>query len=533
MNDKDLSIGIKATGTQEAAASINKVGDAVEDVGRKGNRAADGIKSAGKETEKLGKGGNAGQAALEFSRLFEDAQYGIRGVLNNIPVLIAALGGSAGLAGAISIAAVAGTQLWERMNGGTKSAKEQTEEYEKALEKVKETYRKIYAKEEEERNKQLKANADLTRERNKDIRDAAEAAKGREDVERARREADSQVADAREKFKLAELERKESEASGKAAVMYAEEQRKIVMDTIERKARERENERQAAEAAAERRVRDAKERLDQAFSENQKAAAEQNSVKAKIYELEEKKNNFAENRRIDAEIESDRLRAVEDEINRLSLQIKNGEGGDGFTRSLSRKKSSLEGEAVQIRESVNSKLEITQFEKDVATRIDELTKTIEPLVEKTDATNTALSDTSRAMVAATEALDNLRETQAIDRTKDRELTQFNKTETRQKNFDESQGITVEGINKLVDSIGDNGSKELQAAAQELRTFASDGKLTADELQKANTRLAQFANQIINLGQEQNKLLADALARVDQLSRDMTSLKTQASQAPKP
>jgi len=69
----------------------------------------------------MGRKGNAGNAVLEFSRAFEDAQYGIRGVLNNIPGLIAMLGGGAGLAGILSIAAVAGTQLWERLSDEKKA----------------------------------------------------------------------------------------------------------------------------------------------------------------------------------------------------------------------------------------------------------------------------------------------------------------------------------------------------------------------------------------------------------------------------
>jgi hypothetical protein len=59
---------------------------------------------------------NASQSLLLFSQGFEDAQYGIRGVLNNIPGLILSLGGTAGLAGAISIAAVAGSVLFEWLN---------------------------------------------------------------------------------------------------------------------------------------------------------------------------------------------------------------------------------------------------------------------------------------------------------------------------------------------------------------------------------------------------------------------------------
>lgn len=56
---------------------------------------------------------NASRSLLVLSQGFEDAQYGIRGVLNNIPGLVMALGGTAGLAGAISIAAVAGSVLYE------------------------------------------------------------------------------------------------------------------------------------------------------------------------------------------------------------------------------------------------------------------------------------------------------------------------------------------------------------------------------------------------------------------------------------
>jgi hypothetical protein len=55
---------------------------------------------------------SAGQAALEASRAYEDFQYGIGGVINNIPSLVMALGAGAGLAGVVSVAAVAGVKLY-------------------------------------------------------------------------------------------------------------------------------------------------------------------------------------------------------------------------------------------------------------------------------------------------------------------------------------------------------------------------------------------------------------------------------------
>jgi hypothetical protein len=62
---------------------------------------------------------NAGMAMLMFSQGLEDAQYGLRGVMNNIPPLIMALGGGPGLAGAVSVGAVAVSSLakvWQKVN---------------------------------------------------------------------------------------------------------------------------------------------------------------------------------------------------------------------------------------------------------------------------------------------------------------------------------------------------------------------------------------------------------------------------------
>jgi hypothetical protein len=79
---------------------------------------------------------NMGMAALEGSRALEDLQYGIAGVLNNIPGLVMSMGGSAGLTAAISVAAVAATQLykhWDELatlfgQGATKTEAEQMKE---------------------------------------------------------------------------------------------------------------------------------------------------------------------------------------------------------------------------------------------------------------------------------------------------------------------------------------------------------------------------------------------------------------------
>lgn len=57
--------------------------------------------------------GNAANKMLILGQFVDDAQYGLRGVVNNMPQVAQAFGGTAGLAGAVGIAAVAVSQLYD------------------------------------------------------------------------------------------------------------------------------------------------------------------------------------------------------------------------------------------------------------------------------------------------------------------------------------------------------------------------------------------------------------------------------------
>lgn len=67
---------------------------------------------------------NMGQGALQAAYFFDDLQYGIRGIMNNIPGLVMGFGGGAGLAGAMSIAVLAGAKLYEWMGNTEAKSKE-------------------------------------------------------------------------------------------------------------------------------------------------------------------------------------------------------------------------------------------------------------------------------------------------------------------------------------------------------------------------------------------------------------------------
>ena len=86
-----------------------------------GNTAEEGSK----KTSKLG------YSLLQVAQFADDAQYGIRGVINNIPGLLMSFGAGAGLAGVITVATIAGVKLWEVLsddNGATEKIKKTKEE---------------------------------------------------------------------------------------------------------------------------------------------------------------------------------------------------------------------------------------------------------------------------------------------------------------------------------------------------------------------------------------------------------------------
>ena len=73
-----------------------------------------------------------GGAAMQAAYFVDDMQYGIRGILNNIPQLVMTLGMGGGIAGVLSIAAVAANFLWEKF-GGASEAKEEVEKVNESL----------------------------------------------------------------------------------------------------------------------------------------------------------------------------------------------------------------------------------------------------------------------------------------------------------------------------------------------------------------------------------------------------------------
>lgn len=126
----DLDKSEASIASEEDKRRVKALGAQFENVSKSGEKLATVQQKAGRQTR------HTGLAFLEFSRAVEDAQYGVRGILNNIPQMVLLMGGSGGLAGVISIAAVAMSQLFERLTKVEEKLPETTdrlEELKKAL----------------------------------------------------------------------------------------------------------------------------------------------------------------------------------------------------------------------------------------------------------------------------------------------------------------------------------------------------------------------------------------------------------------
>lgn len=142
-----LSTVSTGTGAREVARDMERVAAATSAAGDKAQVSQWGFYNLDEELKKTaqssntfqsevqkvgGSSRNAGMGILMLSQGLEDAQYGMRGVLNNIPPMLMAFGMSGGVAGAVSMAAVGFSVLYEWL-GKTEEKSSDVEERMQAL----------------------------------------------------------------------------------------------------------------------------------------------------------------------------------------------------------------------------------------------------------------------------------------------------------------------------------------------------------------------------------------------------------------
>ena len=104
-----IPVTANVAGAQQAATALQNVANATNNAAQAAQAAQNPWTTAAQSTQRLGQAagqaaGNRSQGMLLLSQALDDAQYGLRGVANNIPGLLMGFGASAAAAGAFSIA---------------------------------------------------------------------------------------------------------------------------------------------------------------------------------------------------------------------------------------------------------------------------------------------------------------------------------------------------------------------------------------------------------------------------------------------
>jgi len=128
---------------------------------------------------------------------------------------------------------------------------------------------------------------------------------------------------------------------------------------------------------------------------------------------------------------------------------------------------------------------------------------------------------SEAIRDAALALKSIRDTQAIDRAGEQDVRDIEKQIEVVKGPDQTKAI--ESLSSLTGQL--ESSPELAGVMAQLKSFISDKALTADELTKTQVLLGQYFGRIANLGAAQNSSIREAVAKIDDLEREVRILRS--------
>jgi hypothetical protein len=394
---------------------------------------------------------NSAQALLMFSQGFEDASYGIRGVLNNIPGLIIALGGTAGLAGAISIAAVGLSQIIPLFTETEEKASDMADRIGEIAENMGEM--------EAERFQQVADSIDAARDR-------TAALKQEFDDTRAA-EASFSAAALDNSGKLAEAQRNVAEALGQQVSSYKE------LQSIA--AAEEEKRRLAAEQAME--------------AEKQKlASAQQASTEAADYlEAQRQRADLEQANLVTMRGQLEALREQKAELERIAEQrTTSDDPGRQLLGAIFPKTLPLTDEAKAARQQLANPA-FTAALEGIQAKVDALESAVETLTKD----GGIVARAENAFLAAQTQLADL--TSAVGTNIDRIQTTLAadnllaRTETVVKTAEQQAKDLTAAVSQIETTTAAG-----EAAKQTIQAAAADGKITADESQ----RVAQATSQII-------------------------------------
>jgi len=498
--ESDIILRIRAIAemgdAQAAQVEIQKLAgqvDTLQEAAGKASNSSGGLPAATKGTRDLG------MAAMQTGMMVDDMQYGLRGIVNNIPMLVTSLGGSLGLAGAIGIAAVALNQLVMWL-GKTKDETTDAAEATAGLaDKIREVAENAAANTQDELDRQREAN-ELALERQEIL------ARPNTKTDAARAEAETQsLANAQAlieaSYTLAEvMGRQVNQLERIAAIQEVQEAAR------QAQARQAMAAEEAKVAAARATVEQQKEKLNLESKGAENAAVKVESMRQEL----------------------DLLRQQRDEMKKLAAVSPGSEVvGNIMARSYGVDTGPVYGVA-------DKQAEAEQKLPEIEAKIATIEANILVYERAFDAATSAMAKQDNALTAAEKAAEDAA---GAAETKIESLGQTLKMES----FTAKTESVVEEQKALSDkakeylSIVETDGKELNAsqkkAKDDLQQILADGKVAVEE----QTRLYSAQQTLMNatkgsfdklhsLAESSNKLMSDIATKVDNLRRDHEAVK---------
>ena len=438
---------------------------------------------------------NAGLAALEFSRAVEDAQYGMRGVLNNIPQLVQFMGGGAGLAGAISLAAVGLTQLVEAMSRSGKEIENLNAIVEAARDQINEFY-EIAAKDGTSAMRaQIAAVVDS-------LDDQSAALARNTSFIQKKRQAELELAKITQDLELQEIAR--AEGAIEISPQEADEKRKQL--EISR-----------VESAAEEKILQAKEKRQLIEDQRLAAGAEKVRLDERILKLQKEEAEIRDQRNALQALQQTSEKAIE-----RGEKEKKKKGLLGFGSEVATGEARIEG-AKQLfgeeerRQLVEATERLSQFESSIKSL-----ESARQAAEEQQMNLSVLQGEAFKVARLTEET----ETQAVAL-----KTELLEAKASNQVAKEARAELSAGVSALTTAAKDTSAmteadrKRVEIANEQFRRIMDDDTLTAEELGQTSQVLGRLTTTVVGATKE-NTLMIDRLqSTVDQLSQTIATTKT--------
>ncbi|HEY1122144.1 MAG TPA: hypothetical protein VGE67_11115 [Haloferula sp.] len=501
--------------TNDQVANLKRVADGGERLIKVQREQKSSSDAASKSTANLGMG------ALAAAQAFEDMQYGIRGVLNNIPQMVLMFGGGAGLAAVISVASVAGNLLFEKL---TKGAAKATEDQEKLNDELAESLR-FYRALSEAELRSIEARGKAFNDRlalaEKEAKLAEKKAGDQDSLESLKQRRAADLAIAKEKLELAREEARLVAAGGDqtVAINKAREAGQQRILAIEKQVTELIHEQELS--VLRRKVSATEEQKATAGQGVDNAQRHVDALSKEVQSLAEQLNasqsaRFAGIKEIQAAIEN-----VQGQIDDIRAGNRSDLNANQQAVELTRLQELLE----TLPSRIPALLETPGSEKQLSSQGKARSELLAEARKNLDDATSKWGDIATSVEAAAADLKTATERLAVQRESDQEI-QRTEVETKAVRGPDRSPV-IDALGNVADQL--EGTALADVAAQ-LRGVVADRVLTDDELAKTQVLLGQYFAQVARLGSSQNNMIREAMTKVDDLEREVRTLRNNQSNA---